>query len=94
MNKRLAELFAIIDSKYDIEVQEYFNLPKADREELAEILAENLYKQSNNIPQVIHSFITQLHNVVRESELNEEYEKADIFFNIEKKLFDRLDTLL
>ena len=94
MNKKLAEIFAHLDYKYDIEVSEYFNLPVEDREQLAEYLAENLFNSSNKTPLTIHHIIVQVQNVIRDSENADEFEKADIFFNIEKKLFNKLDTLL
>lgn len=92
--RKLYEIINAIDFKYDIEIRDYFKLSIQDREELAELVAESLIKHSSQIPVVLHSYIAALESIISQNEVDEEFEKCDIFLRIEKKLFDKIDKMV
>lgn len=92
MTRKLFEIINALDNKFDVEIQDYFKLSIDDREELAQIIANNLVESSNKIPVVIHSYIVTIHRLLNQMILDEEFEKCDLFTRIQKKLFDTIDT--
>lgn len=91
MNKELAELFAYLDFKYDIEIEKYFQLPEQERNDLATMVANALFENTDKLPIQIHNMIVTIHAAIRDAEEKEQYERADIFKNIEKYLWNRIE---
>lgn len=94
MQRKLFKIIDALDNKYDIEIEQYFKLSEVDRDELAQIISNNLITTSNNIPVVIHSYLTSIHALINQLTEHEEYEKCDLFYRIEKKLFDAIQNIV
>lgn len=83
-----------LEYKYDVDINAYFKMSKEEREEITTLVAEAIIQNTKPVPAHIHFVLVTLQDIVRKAEEDEEYEKADMFFKIEKKIFDRLDNIL
>jgi hypothetical protein len=77
----------LLDSKYDIELQEYWKLPDEDKNELANLVVQQIHKGFKNLDNLPHH-ISQLDDRRLESEEDQEYERADMIQRIIKKTIE------
>lgn len=91
MHKKLFKVIDALDNKFDIEIEEYFNLSIEQREELASIISESLIKSAQNTKIIISSYIASIHNLIVQLEQQQEFEKCDLFRRIQINLINSID---
>ena len=77
----------LLDSKYDIELEEYWNLSDEDKNELAKLVVEQIHKGFRNLNDLPYH-ISQLDDRRMESEEDEEFERADMIRRIMEKTIE------
>lgn len=87
MNPKLHAILLELDHKFDIEIEDYFKLEPNDRAELTKIILENFKVEINRNPLFVHILKEAFTNKLHESEMEQEYEKCDIY----NRLVDTLD---
>jgi hypothetical protein len=79
--KQIVQVDLLLDSKYDIELIDYWKLSEEDKNELANLVVERVHKdliKLDNLPY----HLSQLDDRRMESEQYQEYERADIIKRI------------
>lgn len=94
MNDKLFELLMELDIKYEDEISHYFEAPKEIREEIADNICSLLFLESKGVPVKLTKILGGLNLMIKDLELREDYEKCDLFSNVEKKLWNRLESIL
>jgi hypothetical protein len=89
MNRRIEtnKVDLLLDSKYDIELQEYWKLPEEDKNQLAHLVVQQIHKGLKNLDNLPYH-ISQLDDRRMESEEDEEFERADIIRRIIEKTIE------
>jgi hypothetical protein len=77
----------LLDSKYDIELKDYWKLPEQDKNELAKLVVEQIHKGFRNLNDLPYH-ISQLDDRRMESEEDEEFERADMIRRIMEKTIE------
>jgi len=77
----------LLDSKYDIELEDYWKLPDEDKEELARLVVQQIHKGFKNLDNLPYH-ISQLDDRRLESEEDQEYERADMIQRIIQKTIE------
>jgi hypothetical protein len=77
----------LLDSKYDIELKDYWKLPEQDKNELAKLVVQQIHKGFRNLNDLPYH-ISQLDDRRMESEEDEEFERADMIRRIMKKTIE------
>ena len=85
MNPELHTLLLELDNKFDIELDDYFNLTETEKEELTQAIVSYFLPYSQSHPQALANIRRGLRIVIDEAEYFDEYEKADIFNRCLKK---------
>jgi len=85
MNPELHHLLIELDNKFDIELNDYFNLNEQQKEELTQAIVLYFIPYSQSHPQALANIRRGLRWVIDEAEYFDEYEKADIFNRCLKK---------
>ena len=94
MDSRLFKILLELEYKYDIEIKDYFKLTEEDRDYIATVVSNGLIQHWSSLPITIHSYLAVINRIIREAEYKEEYEKCELFFRIEKKLFDSIENMV
>jgi hypothetical protein len=89
MNAELHRLLVNLDSKFDIELDEYFNLNDEEKEQFTKAIILYFIPYAQSHPDAIQNIRMGLRIIIQEAEFNEEYEKAEIFNRCLKK-YERL----
>lgn len=79
MNKELFNLLMQLEYKFELELDEYFNLGEPERNELTISLVKYFLPYLLTHHNSKKALIISLQTIILESEINEEYEKAEIF---------------
>lgn len=90
MNINNNKILDIIDTKYDIDIEDYFKLSEESKIELTELLTQSLINNSQQNPIILHSYIISINKLIGRSLQEEDYERCDMFSRIEKKLMSLL----
>jgi hypothetical protein len=77
----------LMDSKYDIELEQYWKLSDEDKNELAKLVVEQIHKGFRNLNDLPYH-ISQLDDRRMESEEDEEFERADMIRRIMEKTIE------
>jgi hypothetical protein len=77
----------LLDSKYDIELKDYWKLPEQDKNELAKLVVQQIHKGFRNLNDLPYH-ISQLDDRRMESEEDEEFERADMIRRIMEKTIE------
>jgi uncharacterized lipoprotein YehR (DUF1307 family) len=77
----------LLDSKYDIELKDYWKLPEQDKNELAKLVVEQIHKGFRNLNDLPYH-ISQLDDRRMESVEDEEFERADMIRRIMEKTIE------
>ena len=77
----------LLDSKYDIELKDYWKLPEQDKNELAKLVVEQIHKGFRNLNDLPYH-ISQLDDRRMESVEDEEFERADMIRRIREKTIE------
>lgn len=85
MNPELHTLLLELDNKFDIELDDYFNLTELQKQELTRAIVLFFIPYIQSHPQALSNVRRAIRIVIDESEYFEEYEKADIFTRCLKK---------
>jgi hypothetical protein len=85
MNKELHRLLLELDNKFDVEIDDYFDLSEDDKDELTEAIFLYFLPYAQSHLHALSNIKRGLRIVIDESEMFEEYEKADIFNRALKK---------
>jgi len=86
-DKNIHKVELLLDSKYDIELEEYWKFTEEDKDQLAEIIVKQIHqkvKDLNNLPY----HISQIDDRRLEAEEDQEFERADILSRILKKTIE------
>lgn len=83
MNRRLEtnRVDILLDSKYDIELEDYWKLPEEDKQQLAHLVVQQVHKGVQNLDNLPYH-LSQLDDRRLEAEYYQEYERADIIRRI------------
>jgi len=83
MNRRLEtnRVDILLDSKYDIELEDYWKLPEEDKQQLAYLVVQQVHKGVQNLDNLPYH-LSQLDDRRLEAEHYQEYERADIIRRI------------
>jgi len=79
MNTELFNLMVELEYKFDLELDDYFALTEPQRNELTESLLTFFSPYINSHRLAKHTLLKALNTMVIESEVYEEYEKAEIY---------------
>jgi hypothetical protein len=90
MTKVLYDILALLDNKYDIEIEEYWTLKEEDKNYLSKIISEKVIRENARDVNYIEFHSQMLEERIAEAEHQEEFERADILKRIQQKLFDYL----
>ena len=90
MTKVEHQILALLDNKYDIEIEEYWTLTEEDKDYLGKIIAEKVIRENARDKNYIEFHANILNERIAESEYEEAFERADIIKRIQQKLFDYL----
>ena len=90
MNKELFNLLMQLEYKFDLELDEYFNLDEPERNELTISLVKYFLPYLLTHHNSKKALIISLETLILESEINEEYEKAEIF----NRFLKEVETLI
>ena len=77
----------LLDSRYDIELEDYWNLPEEDKDELAELVVKQVHKGFKNLNNLPYH-LSQLDDRRMESVEDQEFERADMIKRIIKKTIE------
>ena len=80
----------LLDSRYDIELEDYWNLPEEDKEELAELVVKQVHKGFKNLDNLPYH-LSQLDDRRLEADEDQEFERADMIKRIIKKTIEFYD---
>lgn len=83
MKKRIEQhkVDLLLDSKYDIELEEYWKLPEEDKNQLANLIVQQIHKGFKNLDNLPYH-LSLLDDRRMESEEDEEFERADMIKRI------------
>jgi hypothetical protein len=84
-HKQLEYFLSLVDSKFDIDVEDYFTLTNEDRNELAVMIVDYFLPVIEEEPDALKIILIGLDILIGEAEFNEEYEKASLFYDALKK---------
>ena len=71
----------LLDSKYDIELEEYWNLSEEEKNHLSKLVVQQIHKGFKNLDNLPYH-LSQLDDRRMESEEDEEFERADMIKRI------------
>ena len=78
MNKHLHKLFLTLDMKFDIHIYDYFKYPEEFKNDLTDELYLHLEAAITEDPRRLGHYYSVISDQLQESELHEEFERADI----------------
>jgi hypothetical protein len=89
MNRRIEtnKVDLLLDSKYDIELEQYWKLSEEDKNELAGLVVKQIHKGLKNLHNLPYH-LSQLDDRRMESEEDEEFERADMIRRIMEKTIE------
>jgi len=77
----------LLDSRYDIELENYWKLLEEDKEELAQLVVQQVHKGLKNLNNLPYH-LSQLDDRRMEAVEDQEYERADMIKRIIKKTIE------
>lgn len=77
----------LLDSKYDIELEQYWDLSEEDKEQLAGLVVQQIHKGLKNLNNLPYH-LSQLDDRRMESVEDEEFERADMIKRIIQKTIE------
>jgi hypothetical protein len=77
----------LLDSRYDIELEDYWNLPEEDKDELAELVVKQVHKGFKNLNNLPYH-LSQLDDRRLEADEDQEFERADMIKRIIQKTIE------
>jgi predicted nucleotidyltransferase len=80
----------LLDSRYDIELEDYWNLSEEDKNDLAILVVTQVHKGFKNLHNLPHH-LSQLDDRRMEAVEDQEYERADMIKRIIKKTIEFYD---
>jgi hypothetical protein len=80
----------LLDSKYDIELEQYWDLSEEDKQELARLVVQQIHKGLKNLNNLPYH-LSQLDDRRMESVEDEEFERADMIKRIISKTIEFYD---
>jgi hypothetical protein len=80
----------LLDSKYDIELEQYWNLSEEDKNELVSLVVHQIHKGFKNLDNLPYH-LSQLDDRRLEAEEDQEYERADMIKRIIEKTIEFYD---
>jgi hypothetical protein len=88
MNDIDYKIQAILDDKYEIELQEYWQLEEEQKDKLIQLIVDMVIKNNNNDLNYLEYHCSVLDDRRMEAEFHEEFERADMINRIRVKLLD------
>jgi hypothetical protein len=79
MNEQLHKLLLDLDYKFDVEIDNYFELTESDKDELTYTIVEYFTPYAMSHIYAVGNIIRGLKIMIDEAEYYEDYEKAEIF---------------
>lgn len=86
MNKN--NLFELLDEKYNVQLQEYWNLPEGDKNNITNLIFSQIKPVVDKHPEAYHHFESLLLTRIIETERMEEYERSEIMKRVVELLFN------
>ena len=80
----------LLDSRYDIELEDYWKLPEEDKDELAGLVVKQVHKGFKNLDNLPYH-LSQLDDRRLEADEDQEFERADMIKRIIKKTIEFYD---
>ena len=80
----------LLDSRYDIELEDYWKLPEEDKDELAGLVVKQVHKGFKNLDNLPYH-LSQLDDRRLEAVEDQEYERADMIKRIIVKTIEFYD---
>jgi hypothetical protein len=77
----------LLDSRYDIELEDYWKLPEEDKDELAALVVKQVHKGFKNLDNLPYH-LSQLDDRRLESVEDQEFERADMIKRIIQKTIE------
>jgi hypothetical protein len=77
----------LLDSKYDIELKDYWKFSEEDKEELAALVVQQVHKGFKNLDNLPYH-LSQLDDRRLEADEDQEFERADMIKRIIKKTIE------
>jgi hypothetical protein len=77
-----------LEDKYNIEVTDYFNLSAKERNYLAILVVHTIFYKLKSDKMLVPVYIHMVNKHMKESELLEEFELADLYKRIKRELFN------
>ena len=77
----------LLDSRYDIELEDYWKLPEEDKDELAALVVKQVHKGFKNLDNLPYH-LSQLDDRRLEADEDQEFERADMIKRIIKKTIE------
>ena len=87
MSSRKFKMDFLLDSKYDITLEEYWNLSEQDKNELAQLIVQEIHKGFKNLHNLPYH-LSELDYRRLEAEEDQEFERADVIKRIIKKTIE------
>jgi galactose-1-phosphate uridylyltransferase len=86
MNRVDYEIQLLLDSKYDIELEQYWSLTEEEKNSLSELIVKVLVKNNRIDANYFEYYCAMMDDRRREAEYQNEFERADIILRIREKL--------
>ena len=77
----------LLDSRYDIELEDYWKLPEEDKNELAALVVQQVHRGFKNLDNLPYH-LSQLDDRRLEADEDQEFERADMIKRIIKKTIE------
>ena len=84
-HKQLEYFLSLVDSKFDIDVEDYFTLSNEDRNELSIMIVDYFLPVIEEDANSLKIILIGLDILIGEAEFNEDYEKASLYYDALKK---------
>ena len=85
MNPIQYKIHAILDNRFDIDIEDYWELPEQDKEYITDIMVKEVLSLARNKRIDISFYLSELDDRRMESEYYQEYERAEII----KRIMDK-----
>ena len=86
MNRIDYEIQLLLDSKYDIELEEYWKLTEEEKNTLTDLIVKVVVKNNKVDANYFEYYCSLMDDRRREAEYHNEFERADIISRIREKL--------
>jgi len=78
----------LLEDKYDIQVSDYFRLSSKERNYLAILVVHTIFHKLKSDKTLVPVYIHLVNKHMHESEMQDEFELADLYKRIKRELFN------